>query len=64
MSGGKVRDFCRNNINRIRIAVEEIGHLRIFLIVREPNLSKNPILNGLKEFAVENFKAQLTHLEQ
>lgn len=61
--GGKIREFCKSNISQISVAMEEIGHLRIFLIVWEPDSSKNPTLDGFKEFAVEHFKAQLTHAE-
>lgn len=62
-AGSDIKSFCRNNSEHIAIAMEEIGHLRVFLIEWEPDLEKKPTLEGLKEFAVDNFKAQLTHAE-
>jgi hypothetical protein len=59
-TGGKsIKTFLRANIDRIEIVVEEIGPYRIFLIVWEPDKGE-PRLQGLKEFSLEHFKAQLT----
>ena len=62
-AGSDIKAFCRKNLDQITIAMEEIGHLRIFLIVWEPQKGKPPVLEGLKEFATENLKAQITHAE-
>ena len=62
-SGADIKAFCRRNLGQVSIAMEEIGHLRVFLTVWEPDKGKEHSLDGLKEFATENFKAQLTHAE-
>ncbi|KAG9251966.1 uncharacterized protein F5Z01DRAFT_691544 [Emericellopsis atlantica] len=62
-AGSDIKTFCRDHLDHIAIAMEEIGHLRLFLIVWEPDHEKKATLEGLKEFAIENFKAQLTQAE-
>lgn len=62
-AGADIKAFCRAHLDQVSIAMEEIGHMRVFLIAWEPDKSKEASLDGLREFATENFKAQLTHAE-
>ncbi|KAL5614140.1 hypothetical protein FOVSG1_003203 [Fusarium oxysporum f. sp. vasinfectum] len=63
VNGKYIKTFCTKNLDQVEIAVEEIGHLRIFYIVWEPERSREPRTAGFREFAASNFKAQLTHAE-
>ncbi|KAH6889623.1 hypothetical protein B0T10DRAFT_571594 [Thelonectria olida] len=63
VAGRDIKTFCAKNQDQLEIAVEEIGHLRIFYIVWEPDRGKQPRTGGFREFAAANFKAQLTHSE-
>ncbi|KAF2280405.1 uncharacterized protein EI97DRAFT_455301 [Westerdykella ornata] len=55
-SGADILAFCCRNLDQVRIAVGETVRIRVFLIVWEPDGSKEPSLDGLKEFATETFR--------
>jgi hypothetical protein len=62
-SGADIKEFCRKNQKQVSVAMEETGHMRIFYIVWEPEVAKEPRVEGFKEFCTEHFKAQLTFKE-
>lgn len=52
ISGGDIKD-------QISLDVEEVGHLRMFYIVWEPDRTKKPRTDGFRELTAANFKAQV-----
>jgi hypothetical protein len=61
VAGGDIKSFCVRNMGQVYLAVEEVGHLRIFYAVWEPDVEKRPRTDGFQEFCAEKYQAQLTH---
>lgn len=64
-SGESFKDFFRRNLNDIRIGMQEVGHMRIFIIVWSPRGASAEAVRSddMNAFIREHFRAQLTQAD-